>query len=89
MSAPAKHSFVVMLQGETDDPRLSPPAVALLASRGAFAAVRAAVLDLVPRDVTRVIAILPVEHARLLMMLHEAVGEDLGAEPFIRPPTRE
>jgi hypothetical protein len=81
-----KHSVVVMLQIETDDPRLSDGALAKFGSIEAVAAVRAAVVDVVPRDIARVIAVFPVEHARLLMMLHEAVGKDLGNGAFVRPP---
>ena len=53
---------------------------------GAFAAIRHAVLSRLPKDVERLVAVLPVEHMRALMLLHEAVGDELGAEPFGRPP---
>jgi hypothetical protein len=39
------------------------------------------------KRITRVIAVLPVEHAKALMVLHEALGEQLMGERMSdRPP---
>jgi hypothetical protein len=76
----------VLLIIETDDARLSPERLdEAMTDATATRALRRAVLAHIPRRVTRVVAVMPEEHARLLMMLHEAVGTDLGAEPFQRP----
>ncbi len=81
-----KNRLVVMLEIETSDPRLSPHALADFGSVRTVAAARAAVMLAVPGDVTRVVAILPVLEAQMIMMLHEAVGKELGAQPASRPP---
>jgi hypothetical protein len=97
----SEHTFVVMLQIKTTDPRLSGDAIAAAMRSGApgeFARMRRVLMHALPRDVERVIALLPVEHAKMLMMLHEAYGEDIarflreqGIAPnadgsFVRPP---
>jgi hypothetical protein len=93
-----KHAFCVMLQIETTDPRLSVEAMAeAMQSAGGVARLRHAVLQHLPKDVARLIAVFPVEQAKMLMKLHEAVGEDiaeklrekgLDADPlFQRPPS--
>jgi hypothetical protein len=80
--------FVAMVELETNDPRLSEEVLA----RGhetvrGTADVRRAVLQHMPRDVTRLIAVMPLEHAKALMALHEAAGEMLLGEPkMVRPP---
>lgn len=82
-------TFAVLLQVTTNDPRLTEAKLnaAMESGRaGAFAAIRHAVLSRLPKDVERLIAIMPVEEAKQLMRLHEAFGEELGAEPFGRPP---
>jgi hypothetical protein len=97
-----RFSFAVMLQVTTTDPRLSQEAIVTMLNAGqasGFAAMRRAVLQHVPKDVSRVIALFPLEHAKMLMMLHEAAGEDITkfcreqgwiAEDdgtlFVRPP---
>jgi hypothetical protein len=90
-----KYAFCVLLQVETHDARLSEQAlVEALDSgmAGEFAKIRHAILQHLPKDVTRLIAVFPVEHARALMMLHEAHGEALrergqeGEGGFVRPP---
>jgi hypothetical protein len=86
------HAFVAMLVIETDDPQLSEAKLAAMDSASRVAAIRHAVLQHLPQDVKRVVALFPVEHARMLMMLHEAVGkeiaDELGVEKplFQRPP---
>jgi hypothetical protein len=83
------HTFAVLLQVTTNDPRLTEEKLASAlesTSPGAFAAIRHAVLSRLPKDVERLIAVLPIEHMRALMLLHEAVGDTLGADPFVRPP---
>jgi hypothetical protein len=97
-----RYSFAVMLQLTTTDPRLSEESIiAMLDSgkAGGFAKMRHAVLQHLPKDVSRVIALFPLDHAKMLMQLHEAFGEDLAAEArrqgfvvdedgtlFVRPP---
>jgi hypothetical protein len=76
-----RHSFVVMLQIQTNDPRLTEKAIAKALGAGqpgGFARMRHAILQHLPKDVTRVIALFPVAHAKLLMMLHEANGEAIA-----------
>jgi hypothetical protein len=75
------NTFVVMLQITTDDPRLSETRLIEALHSGkaeGFAAARTAVMQRLPEDVTRLIAVMPVEQARLLMMLHESVGSDIA-----------
>jgi hypothetical protein len=84
-----KHKLIVMVQIETDDPRLAPSAD-MVATAERAKEVRQAVIDNLPR-LTRLIAVLPEEHARLLMMLHEAHGKELAKHTgtsgaFVRPP---
>ena len=96
-----KYAFCVMLQVETHDARLSEAVLTEALSSGnagEFAKVRFAVLQHLPKDVTRLVAVFPVEHARLLMMLHETHGEQIaeflrehgiakeGEGGFVRPP---
>jgi hypothetical protein len=93
--------FCVMLQLRTNDPRLTAEAINEALGSGnasAFAMMRRAVLQHLPKDVTRMIAVFPVEHARMLMMLHEIHGEQIAAQLreggiaanadgiFVRPP---
>jgi hypothetical protein len=79
--------FIAMVQIETDDPRLTIEGiVAGVRTATETAATRQAIMDQLPHRVTRVVAYMPEEHARLLMMLHEAVGKDLGKRGFVRPP---
>jgi uncharacterized protein (DUF2336 family) len=72
---------------DTDDRRLTPEAIdSAMATAGGVHRLRKAVLDRFARDMTRLVAVMPEEHARMLMLLHEAVGEDLGGDGFVRPP---
>ena len=82
------NSVAVLMQFETADPRLSGAAVeAAMKSAGGVAQLRRTVLQLLLKKNGRVVAIMPAEHARLLMLLHEAVGEELSGEPVaLRPP---
>jgi hypothetical protein len=92
-------AFAVLLIVETKDPRLSEEALteALGSNEAAtFAKVRRAVLQHLPKDVQRLVAILPVERARLLMQLDEFVATQIAGEPMTHPappdyvpPTRE
>jgi hypothetical protein len=94
-----RHRFVVMLEIEASDPRLSETAIsAAIASNTAkdAAALRRLIMQSLPKDVVRVIAMFPTAHAKMLMQLHEAVGEDIAdflqqegistRSPFHRPP---
>jgi hypothetical protein len=97
-----EHTFCVMVQISTRDARLSEDVMTRAldsAHAGEFAKIRRAVLQHLPKDVERVIAVFPVEHARMLMMLHELHGEDIAKflreqgivadadGAFVRPPT--
>lgn len=80
-----KHTIVVMLEIQTNDDRLDPDNINVDTAT-ATAALRVAVLANL-KQVTRVIAVLPVEHAKAMMMLHEAAGEMLMGERMAeRPP---
>jgi hypothetical protein len=92
-----KHSICVLLQIDTTDPRLSLEAIEALQTAGDWARMRRVILQHLPRDVGRVIVAMPVNQARLLMKLHEAVGEDIAKKlreegidmtgpDFVRPP---
>jgi hypothetical protein len=75
-----KQAICVMLQIEHEDRRLTPERIEeAMKTADGVSALRRVVLQHLPRDVTRLIAVFPVEQARLLMMLHEAVGEDIAA----------
>lgn len=73
---PPPFTFAVLLLVETDDQRVSDAISA--ADRQGTAGVRRAVLRHLPKDVTRVLAVLRTEEARHLMMLHEW-GDTAGA----------
>jgi hypothetical protein len=79
--------FIAMVQIETDDPRLTIERVVggVRTAQGA-SEMRQAILEQLPHRVTRVVAYMPLEQAQLLMMLHEAVGKELGAPGLARPP---
>jgi hypothetical protein len=84
-----KFAFAAMVIIETDDPRLSEVALIDMAhsnSAGPVATVRRAVLQHLPRDVQRLVAVMPVEQAKQLMLLHEAIGDELGVDIAVRPP---
>jgi hypothetical protein len=97
-----RYSFAVMLQVTTTDPRLSEQALRDMLAAGTasgFAKLRHVILQHLPKDVSRVIALFPLDHAKLLMMLHESVGDDLSkylreqgviteddGTIFVRPP---
>jgi len=90
----ASFRIAVLLELETIDPRLSEETLAQVPDVSAIATARRAVLQHIPKDIKRVIAILPIEQARHLMLLHEAVGRELGVEithhvPGFVPPTQE
>lgn len=94
------HLFAVMLLIQTDDPLLSPEAIERdfdPPTKESFAKLRARLLRRLPTDISRVVAVFPVEHARMLMQLHDALGDELTAElraqgvdavsPYVRPPS--
>ena len=89
-----KHTIAVLVQIETNDPRLDPDTINVSTAR-ATAALRAAVLANLKR-ITRVIAVMPIEQARAITLLHEGLGELLLNEmladrppPDYIPPTRD
>lgn len=91
-----KHEFVAMLMIETDDPQLSEQALSVAEPDAKhMARVRRAILRRIPKDVTRVIAILPTQDAKALMALQELIHSEIpGATPHVRapgyvPPTTE
>ena len=86
--------FAVMLVLDTADPRLTGEAIeaAMTTPRGVDQ-LRRAIMQHLPKDVVRVAAVFPVDHAKLLLELHLAVGADIRKEllgddepVFIRPP---
>jgi hypothetical protein len=82
-------TFCVLLQITTRDPRLTEAKIVAAlngGSAGAFAAIRHAVLSRLPKDVERLVAIMPLEQAQDLMALHEQVQEIRGEQPPGRPP---
>lgn len=93
-----KQAFCVMLQVETADPRLTLDAIEdAFKTASGTAKLRQAVLQHLPKDVTRLIAVMPVNQARMLMLLHQAAGEDIAKQlreagiqaedtNFLRPP---
>ncbi len=89
-----KHTFCVLLEIQSDDPRLSSGALNTLNSVRSIALTRAAILDALPHHVSRVIALLPVKDAKALMTLHDSICETIGRPAFhppapYVPPTRE
>lgn len=86
--------FAVLLIVKTNDARLTEEALSnALGSKEAsqFARVRQAILKQLPKHVERLVAVFPVEHAKMLVNLHEVYGEtiaeQLGQEsPFAYPP---
>ena len=100
------HRFCVLLLMETNDPRLQEGALGDTLESGsaaAFARLRTAVLSRLPKDVVRLVAIMPVEEAQMLTQLHEIMsmeaaeqmtgdaqdGEFGRAPPDYIPPSRE
>jgi hypothetical protein len=73
--------FIAMVQIETDDPRLTIERVVggVRTAQGA-SEMRQAILEQLPHRVTRLVACMRVEQARLLLRLHEAVGKELGVQ---------
>jgi hypothetical protein len=88
-----RHRLAVMLVLDTADPRLSYKAIEeAMQTPGGVDKLRRVILQHLPKDVARVAAAFPVEHAKLLMDLHLAFGEDIRKElgvrgqGFVRPP---
>jgi len=96
---PTAHRFALLLIVETANPDLAEERLEAALSEmtpQSLSRVRRQILKCLPQDVRRVAAVFPVEHAKLLLQLHEAIGEDLrqdlreaGFDPpqlFTRPP---
>jgi len=81
----AKYQIVAMVQIETDDPLLDPDRINVATAR-ATADLRRAVMRAMPRDTTRIIAVLPVETAMLMCAAHEAASAAAGLPAPHRPP---
>jgi hypothetical protein len=87
--------IAVLLEVETNDPRLSEEALTAQPTVQTVARARHAVLQHLPKDIRRVVAIMPVEHAQQLCLLHEAFGREIMGEEIARrvpefiPPTQE
>lgn len=81
-----KTAMGVLLIVETDDPRLSAAELDKEGTTQRMARIRAAVLQRIPKDVTRVVAVLPPYELEVLMRIREQIGIDAGLEPFVRPP---
>jgi uncharacterized Zn finger protein len=84
----SSHRFAVMLVIESNDPILSEDQIeAALRTPAGVARMRRHVLASLPGSIQRLVAVFPEEHAKMLMLLHEAVGEDLTGEAlFVHPP---
>lgn len=80
-----KQSIAVMVLIETDDPRLDPSTINVNTTK-ATATLRQAVIDNLP-SLTRVVAVMPEENARLMMSTHDLLSEAVG-HPAHRPPRR-
>jgi hypothetical protein len=79
MSDKPIYRFAVMLVMETDDPRLAPEAInQAMTSADSVTALRGALIEHLPGAVRRVAAVFPVEHAEALVLLHEAVGDEIA-----------
>lgn len=82
-----RFGFIVMLQIETGDPRLTEDALAVaMETPHSVAVVRRAILQHLPKDVTRLVAIMPIAEAQQIMTLHEAVSRLEPEGGFGRPP---
>jgi hypothetical protein len=82
-----KTKFIAIVQIETDDPGLTIERIAAgVRTALGTRSIRQAILEQLPHRATRVVAYLPEKQARLLMMLHESLGNEIGAPDFVRPP---
>lgn len=82
-----KHRIGVMLILDTDDPRLSQLTLSNTQPDARdVSRARAAVLQRIPKDVERVVAILPIGEMQFLLNMREQLGIEAGAEPYVRPP---
>lgn len=77
-------SIAVMVLIETDDPRLD-PAIVNNSTPAKTAALRRAVIDNLP-NLTRVVMVMPEEHARLMAIAHDYAAQAAGLEPNYPPP---
>ena len=85
---PKRFRIAVILEIETDDPRLSADACNNAhESAAATAEVRRAILRTLPGGVKRVVAVTGPEMMKLLLRTHETAAEIAGvADIFSRPP---
>lgn len=79
-----KPSIIVMVELETDDPRLLADSIDVSTVQ-AVTRLRQAVVDALP-GMSRLVAVMPVETARLMMAAHEHAVTVSGADAFVRPP---
>ena len=88
-----RHRIAVLLELGTDDPALDLDAIDVGTAEAA-ARVRAAVLAALGGD-SRVVAVLPLETARMIMQAYDAVSAAHGAPPdrppanYVPPPDRD
>jgi hypothetical protein len=83
-----KFRFAALLIVETSDPRLSEDTLAqAIETAGGVAGARRALLQHLPKDVARVVAIMPEAEAWQLCRLHEMIGMDLAEKLGIDPET--
>jgi hypothetical protein len=79
--------FCVLLEVQTNDPRLTMERVqSANKSAKAISAVRAALLDVLPSDVERVVAIMDVREAKAAMRVWGQVKSEMGLDEFAKPP---
>lgn len=76
--------LVVMVQIETEDPRLDPGCINVSTAEST-AELRRLVVENLPL-MTRVVAVLDEETARLMVETHNRVCEKMGLPGVVRPP---
>jgi hypothetical protein len=80
-----KFQACVIVEISTDDARLDPDNLDT-STVSAAAALRRAVLAAMPKDVTRVVMVAPVEVAKLMCLAHDAAVAETGHGSVHRPP---
>lgn len=78
------HSIAVMVILETDNPVLDPETIDVSTIAGTVA-VRRAVIDALP-NLSRVVMVMPEEHARLMAAAHHIAATESGLADNIRQP---
>ena len=82
-----KRTIAALMVLETDHPLLDPGNIDVSSAKAA-AELRRAVVDSLP-DLTRVVAVLPLELAELMMQIHDRAARDAGLAPGYPPADYE